>query len=64
MSYIGMYTRTKKGIKTRMVTTIHLYGKWNEIISLHLPCFEWQLLIHVLLLLKHVAPNLYESYQQ
>jgi hypothetical protein len=32
-SYIDMYTRSKKGIKTRMETTIGLYGKGNEIIS-------------------------------
>jgi hypothetical protein len=46
-SYIGMYTRSKKGIKIRMETTIGLYGKGNEIISLRLPCFECQLLLHV-----------------
>jgi hypothetical protein len=32
-SYIGMYTRNKKGIKTRMETIVGLYGKGNEIIS-------------------------------
>ncbi len=63
-SYIGMYTRSKKGIKMRMETTRSLYDKANEIISLRLPCFEWQLLLHVLLLLKHIAPNVYELDQQ
>jgi hypothetical protein len=63
-SYIGMYTRSKKGMKMRMETTIGLYGKGNKIISLCLLCFEWQLLIHVLLLSKHTLPNLYELDQQ
>jgi len=36
-SYIGMYTISQKGIKTRMETTVDLYNKGNEIIS-------WQLL--------------------
>jgi hypothetical protein len=63
-SYIGMYTRSKKGIKMRMETTIGLYGKGNEIISLRLLCFEWPLLLHVLLLSKHASPNLYKLDQQ
>jgi len=29
-----MYTRSKKGIKVKMETTIGLYGKGNEIIFL------------------------------
>jgi len=29
-SYTGMYKRSKKGIKTRMETTVGLYGKGNE----------------------------------
>ncbi len=33
MNYIGMYTRSKKGIKTRTETTRGLHGKGNEIIS-------------------------------
>jgi len=33
VSYIGMYTRSKKGIKVKMETTVNLYGKGNEIIS-------------------------------
>ncbi len=37
-SYIGMYTRSKKGIKTRIETTIDLYGKGNEIIFRHSLC--------------------------
>jgi hypothetical protein len=32
-SYISMYTRSKKGVKMKMETTIGLYGKGNEIIS-------------------------------
>jgi hypothetical protein len=32
-SYIGIYTKKKKGIKTRMETIIGFYGKGNEIIS-------------------------------
>jgi hypothetical protein len=36
--YIGMYTRNKKGIETRMETTIGHYGKGNEIISQCLLC--------------------------
>jgi len=32
-NYIGMYTRSEKGIKMEMETTIGLYGKRNEIIS-------------------------------
>jgi hypothetical protein len=32
-SYIKMYTRSKKGIKIKMETTIGLCGKGNEIIS-------------------------------
>jgi hypothetical protein len=32
-SYIGMYTKSQKGIKTRMEIIIGLYGKGNEIIS-------------------------------
>jgi hypothetical protein len=32
-SHIGMYIRSKKGIKMRMETTVGLYGKGNEIIS-------------------------------
>jgi hypothetical protein len=47
-----------------METTIGLYGKGNEIISLRLLGFEWQLLLHVLLLSKHASPNLYELDQQ
>jgi hypothetical protein len=35
-SYTNMYTRSKKGIKMRMETTIGLYGKGNEIIFWHL----------------------------
>jgi hypothetical protein len=31
VNYIGMYTRSKKWMKTRMETTIGLYGKGNEI---------------------------------
>jgi hypothetical protein len=38
VSYIGMYTRSQKGIKTRMETIIGLYDKGNEIISRHLLC--------------------------
>jgi hypothetical protein len=37
-SYIGMYTRNKKGIKIRIKTIIGLYGKGNEIISWCLLC--------------------------
>jgi len=33
VSYIGMYTRSKKGIKTKMETIVGFYGKGNEIIS-------------------------------
>jgi hypothetical protein len=33
VSYVGMYTRSQKGIKTRMETIVGLYGKGNEIIS-------------------------------
>jgi hypothetical protein len=33
VNYFSMYTRSKKGIKTKMATTIGLYGKGNEIIS-------------------------------
>jgi hypothetical protein len=32
-SYIGMYIRSQKGIKTKMETTVGLYNKGNEIIS-------------------------------
>ncbi len=38
MSYIDMYTRSKNGIKTRMETTIGLYGKGIEIISWRMLC--------------------------
>ncbi len=37
-SYTCMYTRSQKGIKTRMETIIGLYGKGNEIISQHSLC--------------------------
>jgi hypothetical protein len=37
-NYIGMYTRSHKGIKMKMETIIGLYGKGNEIISLCLLC--------------------------
>ncbi len=33
VSYLGMYTRSQKGIKMRMETIVGLYGKGNEIIS-------------------------------
>jgi hypothetical protein len=33
VNYTSMYTRSQKGIKTRMETTVGLYGKGNEIIS-------------------------------
>jgi hypothetical protein len=32
-SYTCMYTRNKKGIKTRMEPIVGFYGKGNEIIS-------------------------------
>jgi hypothetical protein len=32
-NYISMCTRNKKGIETKMETTIDFYGKGNEIIS-------------------------------
>jgi len=35
VSYVGMYTRSYKKIKTRMETIIGFYGKGNEIISYH-----------------------------
>jgi hypothetical protein len=35
VSYIGMYAKSQKGIKTKMETTIGLYGKGNEIIFWH-----------------------------
>jgi len=31
--YTNMYTRSQKGIKMKIETTIDLYGKRNEIIS-------------------------------
>jgi hypothetical protein len=31
-SYTNMYTRSQKGIRARMETTIGLYGKGNEIV--------------------------------
>jgi len=34
-NYTDMYTRSKKGIKVRMETTMGLYGKGYEIISWH-----------------------------
>ncbi len=37
-SYIGMYTRSKKGIKMRLETMVGFYGKGNEIISYCLFC--------------------------
>jgi hypothetical protein len=33
VNYIGVYTRSKKGIKTKMEKIIGFYGKGNEIIS-------------------------------
>jgi hypothetical protein len=33
VGYTCMYTKSKKGIKTKMETTVGLYGKENEIIS-------------------------------
>jgi hypothetical protein len=33
MGYSGMNTRNKKGVKTRMETTINPYAKGNEVIS-------------------------------
>ncbi len=33
VNYTCMYTRSQKGIKMRMETTVGLYGKGNEIIS-------------------------------
>jgi hypothetical protein len=33
VSYISMYTKSQKGIQTRMETTVGFYGKGNEIIS-------------------------------
>jgi hypothetical protein len=50
-----MYTRSQRGIKTKMETTIGLYGKGNEIISqcsLYgriVPYLEWQLLLQSML---------------
>ncbi len=69
-SYIGMYTRSQKGIKMRMETTISLYGNGNEITSWCLLCvglcvvLSSKLLLHALLSSKHTAPNLYKSNQQ
>jgi hypothetical protein len=37
-SYANMYTRSKKGIKMKIETTIGLYGKGNEIIYWHSLC--------------------------
>jgi hypothetical protein len=34
-SYVGMYTKIQKGIKTKMEIIVGLYGKGNEIISWH-----------------------------
>ncbi len=39
-SYTSMYTRSKKGIKMRMDTTIGLYNKGNEIIFWRSLCVE------------------------
>jgi len=33
VNYIDMYTKSHKGIKTKMETIVGLYGKGNEIIS-------------------------------
>jgi hypothetical protein len=68
VNYIDMYTKSHKGIKTKMETIVGLYGKGNHLLALVMcrivPCLEWQLLLHALLLLKHIAPNLDKSYQQ
>ncbi len=63
--YSGMRIRSQKGIKMKMETTIGLWqGEWNYLQTFALcrivPCFEWQLLLHVLSFSKHIAPNLYE----
>ncbi len=33
VNYISIYTKSQKGIKMKMETTVGLYGKGNEIIS-------------------------------
>ncbi len=44
-SYIGMYIRSKKGIKVRMETTMGLYGKGYEIISWRSLCVRSYLVL-------------------
>jgi hypothetical protein len=46
VNYIGVYTRSKKGIKMKMETIVGFYGKGNEIISWRSLCIRSCLILN------------------